>query len=103
MTKPSLTNSEDLADLDHLVVVDVAGGLQHEEERVAVHLELRALVRLDRVLDRQRVEAELAPRPRRTPRSRRLVQADPDERVRRAGGFDGVLERQLARRRRPSS
>ena len=50
---------QDLPDLDHLLGVDVAHGLQHEEQGVSVHLELRALVRLDRVLHRQRVQPEL--------------------------------------------
>ena len=49
----------DLAGLDDLVGVDVAGRLEDHEQRVVVDLELRALVRLDRVLDRQLVKAEL--------------------------------------------
>ena len=37
---------QDLAELDHLPSVDVAGGLQHHEQHVAVDLELGSLVAL---------------------------------------------------------
>ena len=50
-----------LADLDQLVVVHVARGLQHQEQRVAVHLQLGSLVGVHGVLDRQRVKAEVLP------------------------------------------
>jgi hypothetical protein len=36
------------------------GGLDDDEERVAVELDLGALVRLDRILDRELVQVELA-------------------------------------------
>ena len=49
----------DLAELDLLVLVEVGGRAQHDEQRVAVALELRPLVGDDRVLDRDLVEAEL--------------------------------------------
>ena len=49
-----------LADVDELVGADVAGRLDDEEERVAVDLELRPLVRADGVLDGQLVQVELA-------------------------------------------
>jgi hypothetical protein len=48
-----------LAELDLLQFVDVAGGLEDDEEGVAVALELRPLVGLDRVLDRQLGEVVL--------------------------------------------
>ena len=48
----------DLAELDGFGLVDVAGGLQHDEQRLAVHLEFRPLVRLDSVFDRELVESE---------------------------------------------
>ena len=52
----------DLADLDELVAVDVARGLEHDEQRVAaVDLELGALVGVDGVLDGQRVQLEVLP------------------------------------------
>ena len=51
---------EDLPQLHDLVRVDVAGGLEHEQHHLAEHLELRPLVRVDGVLDRERVEVELA-------------------------------------------
>ena len=49
----------DLAELDLLDVVEVGGGAQHDEQRVAVALELGPLVGDDRVLDRELVQAEL--------------------------------------------
>jgi magnesium transporter len=48
----------DLAELDGLLDFEVARSLQDEEERVAVDVELRTLVRLDRVLDRDIREIE---------------------------------------------
>ena len=48
----------DLTELDHLDRVDVASRLQHHEQRLAVHLELRPLVCVDRILDGELVEAE---------------------------------------------
>ena len=67
----------DLAELDLLDLVEVAGGAQHHEQGVAVALQLGALVGDDRVLDGQLVQAELlgdgqqlAPRPAGTARSR---------------------------------
>ena len=53
-------------------------GAQHDEEAVAVLLELRPLVGLMRVLDRQLVQAELA-LDRRHLVVRGIDQADPDE------------------------
>ena len=49
-----------LAELDGLGLVDVAGRAQDAEQRVAVALELGALVGVDRVLDGELVEVELA-------------------------------------------
>ena len=49
----------DLAELDLLDVVEVAGGAQHDEQGVAVALQLRPLVGDDGVLDRQLVQPEL--------------------------------------------
>ena len=74
-----------LTELEHLFVVDVAKGLHHDEQRVVVALELRALMRVNSVLDRQRVQRvdlgdvlqlELA----------RLGHADPREAPRRGAG-----------------
>jgi hypothetical protein len=84
---------EDLTELDDCLRFKVARRLQDEEERVAVHLELRALVGLDRILDRKLVELEL-------PANgvelvlRRLVQSDPDECADLPGRLYRVLERQ---------
>ena len=71
----------DLVDVDDLVVVDVADRLDHDEQHVAVALQLRPLVRLDRVLDGQRRQLELG-RDGGDRSSRRLDQAEPDEAVR---------------------
>ena len=49
----------DLAELDLLGVVEIGRGAQHDEQRVAVALQLWPLVGNDRVLDRYLVEAEL--------------------------------------------
>ena len=69
-----------LADLDRLGAVHVAGGLEHEEQRVAEHLELRALVGVDGVLDRQRVQLEALAH-RLDDLGAGVVEADPDEAV----------------------
>ena len=57
----------DLGELDGLLLVVVAGGLEHEEQAVAVALQLRALVGRDRVLDGEGVELGTR-RPRRRTR-----------------------------------
>jgi hypothetical protein len=49
--EPVPREEHDLADLHRLGLLDVARGLQHHEHRALVDLELRPLVRLDRVLD----------------------------------------------------
>ena len=48
----------DLAGLDGVVLVDVPERLEHQEEAVVVVVQLRALVGVDGVLDRERVQAE---------------------------------------------
>ena len=58
--EPRVDEDHQLADLDHLFGIDVMGGLNHNEEGVAVELHLGALVGLDRILDRKLVEIELA-------------------------------------------
>ena len=58
----------DLAELDRLGLVDVAGGAQDDEDRAVVVLELRPLVGVAGVLDRERVEVEGALRRARAPR-----------------------------------
>ena len=80
-----------LPDLDGIVGVDVAGGLEHEEQRVAEDLELRALVGVHRVLDRQRVQLEVL-RDRLDDLGAGVVETDPDEAV--AAGV-GAIERGL--------
>ena len=79
-TKRGADEDHHLADLDRLGAVDVAGGLDDEEQRVAEHLELRALVGVDGVLDRQRVQLEALAH-RLDDLGAGVVQADPDEAV----------------------
>ena len=69
----------DLAGLDRVVLVDVPERLEHQEQALVVALELGPLVRRDRVLDGQRVQAERPRRPSASSASVGLVQADPDE------------------------
>ena len=90
---------QDLAEED--VAVLLARGLQDEKDRLAVDLELRTLMRLDRVLDRELVEVELAPH-RLELALARLVEADPDERA-GAERLVCVLEREVAGAPAPSS
>ena len=85
----------DLAELDLLDVVEVAGGPKHHEERVVVALDLRSLMSVDRVLNGERVEPELGGQ-RLDLQLLRSVQADPGhpvsvlaqalERLRQRGG-----------------
>jgi hypothetical protein len=87
----------DLPAADDLLVVDVAHRLQHDEQRLAVDLELGALVRLYGVLDGKLVEVELAA-DRVELLGRRLVHAEPDEaRPVVADGLRGLLETEIAR------
>ena len=66
----------DLAELDLLDVVEVAGGPQHDEERVAVAFQLGPLVGDDRVLDGELVQPELLGHGQQL-RLGRPVEADP--------------------------
>jgi hypothetical protein len=74
----------------------VTRGLQHDEEGITVDLELRPLVRVDRILDGELVQVEL-PTDGVELLLRRLVEPDPDERVvgstRLACVWDGELAR----------
>ena len=70
----------DLAELDLFDVGEVLGGLQHEEQRVAVALQLRALVRIERVLDDEVVQVDVQADLLELG-LRRLEQAGPAERV----------------------
>ena len=69
-----------LADLDRLGAAGVTGGLDHEEQRVADDLELRALVGVDGILDRERVQLEPLAH-RLDDLSAGVVEADPHEAV----------------------
>src|SRR5215207_11325212 len=66
----------DFAELDLLLLVQVTGRLEHDEERLPVALQLGSLVGIRRILDRQPVQAEL-PGDGRELLFRRLVEADP--------------------------
>ncbi len=85
-----------LAVLDGLVGLDPAGGLQDDEQRVAVDLELRPLVRDDRILDGQVVQLELAPDGVELLLGR-LVHPDPDEGVVGPARLPGVSDLERAR------
>src|SRR5918995_2016539 len=65
-----------LAELDPLLLVQVAGRLEHDKERIPVALQLGPLVGVRRILDRQPVQAEL-PGDGRELLYRRLVEAAP--------------------------
>jgi len=82
----------DLTGLDRVLLVDVPEGLEHDEQRVGVPLDLGALVGADRVLHRQLMEVvevgdgiQLV--------AVGVVQADPDEvvRTRRLGSHAGEV------------
>ena len=60
MTKLRADEDVHLAELDRLRLVEVPGRAQDAEQRVAVALELRALMGVDRVLDGELVQVELA-------------------------------------------
>ena len=80
-----------LAELDGLGLVDVAGRAQDAEQGVAVALELGPLVRVDRVLDRELVQRELA-RDLGELLARRAVEADPGDPAAVAAGRSHVRE-----------
>ena len=84
----------DLAHLDLLGLVDVAGGLEHDEDRLVVHLELGSLVRVQSVLDGELVELELAPDDVELFVGR-LVETEPDEGVLALTGCGHIGEGEL--------
>ena len=68
----------DLAEVDHLPVLVVVGGLQDDEDVVTVVLDLRPLVRILCVLDGQLMQPEEARKPVQVT-GLGLMDADPDE------------------------
>jgi predicted RNA-binding protein len=74
----AVDEEEDLAGLDVTQLARVTDGLEHDEQRVAIALDLRPLMGDDRVLHGQLVQVELAPH-RVELVLGRLVDADPDE------------------------
>ena len=90
-TKSAPDEHHDLVDLDDLFGVDVAGRLEHDEQAVAVALELRPLVGVDGVLDGEGVEVE-GPGDVVELVRRRLVQTDPDEAAAAPADAQGVLQ-----------
>ena len=85
---------EDLAELHHLALVDIARRLEDDEDQALVYVELGPLVGVDGVLDCQRVEDELALERIELPLSR-LVEADPGELPRLPAGLVGVVQLHL--------
>src|ERR671913_1180208 len=81
----------DFAELDPLLLVQVAGRLEHDKERIPVALQLGPLVGVRRILDRQTVQAEL-PGDGRELLYRRLVEADPCNPAPVSDGLIGLLE-----------
>jgi hypothetical protein len=75
-----LAGVDDLAGRGQLRVLHVTDGLEHGEQRLPVPLDLRPLVRVHRVLDRQRVQVEQLGDVRELQLGR-LVQPQPDEAV----------------------
>src|SRR5215218_9983768 len=81
----------DFAELDPLLLVQVTGRLEHDEERIPVALQLGPLVGVRRILDRQPVQAEL-PGYGRELLFRRLVETDPCHTAPVSDGLIGLLE-----------
>src|SRR5215212_3006232 len=79
------------AELDPLLLVQVTGGLENDEERLPVALQLGPLVGFRCVLDRQPVQAEL-PGYGGELLLRRLVEPDPSHPVPGPDGFVGLLQ-----------
>src|SRR5918993_3098161 len=82
----------DFAELDPLLLVQVTGRLEHDEERLSVALQLGPLVGVSRILDRQPVQAKL-PGDGRELLFRRLVEADPSHTAPVPDGLVGLRER----------
>ena len=93
--EPVSEEEQDLAELDDVFGLDVAGRLEDEEERIAVDLELRPLMSVNRILDRELVEGELSPHCIELILVR-LVQPDPDEGVATLRRLERLLEREIA-------
>jgi hypothetical protein len=85
---------EDLSRLDDFFLGHVTGGLENQEDGIAVPLELRTLVGLDRVFYGELVKPELHPHHLELFLGR-LVEPDPDERIFTSTGFEGALRGEL--------
>src|SRR5919107_3877657 len=81
----------DFAELDPLLLVQVTGRLEHEEERLPVALQLGSLVGIGRILYRQPVQAELLGDGRELLFGR-PVEADPRYPTPVSDGLIGLLE-----------
>src|SRR5215210_5887331 len=81
----------DFTELDPLLLIQVTGRLENDEENPAVALQLGPLVGLRRVLDRQPVQVELVCDGREF-LFRRFVEADPGDPVPLPDDFIGLLQ-----------
>ena len=96
MTNCRADEDRDLAERDGLRLVEIARGPKDDEQRFAVALQLRTLMGLDRVLDREFMEIELA-RDRGELLLARFVQTEPRDRI--AGHAGGVQLGEVVRLR----
>src|SRR5215211_8031364 len=81
----------DFAELDSLLLVQVAGRLEHDKEHIPIALQLGPLVGVRRILDRQPVQAELLGDGREL-LFRRLVEPDPRHPAPVSDGLIGLFE-----------
>ena len=84
--EPWTDEDRDLAEQDGLGLVHIAGRTEHDEQGVPVALELRPLMRLDGVLNRELVQAKLV-RDRIELVLARLVESEPRDRVASPAGI----------------
>ena len=80
-----------LAELDFFPRIHIAGGPQHDEQGLAVPLELRTLVTLERIFDGERMQPELLGN-RVELLGTRAIEPDPGHSTPGSGGVVGGFE-----------